>query len=186
PAWPGVSAPTYDGGVGFLYQWHMGWMHDTLEYLRQEPIHRKYHHENLTFPLVYAYSEHYALPLSHDEVVHGKGSLWGKMPGDAWQKAANLRLLYGHQVGHPGKKLLFMGGEFGQEREWNHDQELDWFLLDDPLHSGLQAWMRDLLHLYREHPALWNDAPGGFEWIDLNDRDQSIVCYQRQGGGKTL
>ncbi len=185
-AWPGVSQPTYNGGLGFLYKWNMGWMHDTLAYMHEDPVHRRYHHDNLTFPLVYAYAEHYTLPLSHDEVVHGKGSLWGKMPGDAWQKAANLRLLYGHQMGHPGKKLLFMGCEFGQEREWNHDHALDWELLDQPLHSGLQAWVRDLNHLYREHPALWNDDPGGFEWIDLNDRDQSIVSYERRSGGRSL
>lgn len=185
-AWPGVSQPTYNGGLGFLYKWNMGWMHDTLAYMSQDPVHRRYHHDNLTFPLVYAYSEHYTLPLSHDEVVHGKGSLWGKMPGDAWQKAANLRLLYGHMLGSPGKKLLFMGGEFGQEREWSHDTQLQWELLDDPLHHGIQAWLRDLLALYREEPALWNEQPGGFEWVDFGDRDQSVICYERRSGDRVL
>ena len=185
-AWPGVSQPTYNGGLGFLYKWNMGWMHDTLEYVKEDPVHRKYHHDNLTFPLVYAHSEHYALPLSHDEVVHGKGSLWGKMPGDPWQKAANLRLLYGHQVGHPGKKLLFMGCEFGQEDEWDHDHSIDWHLLDDPLHAGVMNWVRDIYHLYRENPALWNDDPGGFEWVDLGDRENSTVSYIRRNGGREL
>jgi 1,4-alpha-glucan branching enzyme len=185
-AWPGVSAPTYNGGLGFLYKWNMGWMHDTLTYFSKEPVHRKYHHHDLTFPLVYAFSEHYALPLSHDEVVHGKGSLWGKMPGDPWQKAANLRLLYGHQVGHPGKKLLFMGSEFGQEREWSHDTSIDWHLLDDPLHAGLMRWVQDIFKLYREHPALWKDEHDGFQWIDLGDREQSIVSYLRLNGEHRL
>ena len=179
-AWPGVSAPTFNGGLGFLYKWNMGWMHDTLEYMSQDPVHRKYHHNDLTFPLVYAYAEHYTLPLSHDEVVHGKGSLWNKMPGDDWQKAANLRLLYGHMVGHPGKKLLFMGQEFGQVKEWSHDRQLDWDLRDDKLHAGVEQWVKDVFHLYREHPALWNDESGGFEWIDLSDRDQSVVSYLRK------
>jgi len=183
-AWPGVSQPTYNGGLGFLYKWNMGWMHDTLEYMQHDPVHRKYHHDNLTFPLVYAYAEHYVLPLSHDEVVHGKGSLWGKMPGDPWQKAANLRLLYAHQIGHPGKKLLFMGCEFGQEAEWTHDHSIDWHLLDEPLHAGVLNWVTDLYHLYRGHPALWNDEPGGFEWIDFGDRENSIVSYVRRSEGR--
>jgi 1,4-alpha-glucan branching enzyme len=178
-AWPGVSAPTYDGGLGFLYKWNMGWMHDTLEFMRQDPINRKYHFNSLTFPLVYAYSEHYALTLSHDEVVHGKGSLWNKMPGDAWQKAANLRLLYGHMWGHPGKKVLFMGGEFGQEREWSHDRELDWYLGDDPLHRGVTDWVRALNKLYADEPALWNEEAGGFEWIDLSDWENCVISYRR-------
>ena len=185
-AWPGVSQPTYNGGLGFLYKWNMGWMHDTLEYIQKDPVHRTYHHDNLTFPLVYAYSEHYALPLSHDEVVHGKGSLWGKMPGDSWQKAANLRLLYGHQVGHPGKKLLFMGCEFGQEAEWTHDHSIDWHLLDEPLHAGIMEWVKDIYHLYREHPALWNDDPGGFEWVDFGDRANSTISYIRRSGDRAL
>ncbi|MFT5143426.1 MAG: 1,4-alpha-glucan branching enzyme, partial [Thalassolituus oleivorans] len=182
-AWPGVSAPTYDGGLGFLYKWNMGWMHDTLEFMRQDPINRKYHFNSLTFPLVYAYSEHYALTLSHDEVVHGKGSLWNKMPGDAWQKAANLRLLYGHMWGHPGKKVLFMGGEFGQEREWSHDRELDWYLGDDPLHRGVSDWVRALNKLYAEEPALWNEEAGGFEWIDLSDWENCVISYRRKASG---
>ncbi len=185
-AWPGVSAPTYNHGLGFLYKWNMGWMHDTLSYMRRDPVHRKYHHDELTFSLVYAFSEHYILPLSHDEVVHGKGSLWGKMPGDDWQKAANLRLLYGHMWGHPGKKLLFMGGEFGQYHEWNHDVQIEWHLLDKPFQRGIQAWVRDLNHLYRIHPALWHDGPEGFEWIDFSDRDQSIICYLRKNAGRML
>ncbi len=185
-AWPGVSQPTFNNGLGFLYKWNMGWMHDTLSYLSEDPVNRKWHHHELTFPLVYAWAEHYTLPLSHDEVVHGKGSLWGKMPGDAWQKAANLRLLYGHMIGHPGKKLLFMGCEFGQEGEWSHDRSLDWHLLNDPKHRGVMAWLRDLLMLYRTHPALWNDEPDGFQWIDLSDSDQSVVSYLRIGGGRTL
>ena len=185
-AWPGVSQPTYNGGLGFLYKWNMGWMHDTLEYFTKDPVHRKYHQNDLTFPLVYAFSEHYTLPLSHDEVVHGKGSLWSKMPGDPWQKAANLRLLYGHMVGHPGKKLLFMGSEFGQEREWSHDGQLDWHLLDDPLHRGVMDWVKDVYSLYRTHPALWNDAPEGFEWIDFGGWEQSVVSYIRRKEDRVL
>ena len=185
-AWPGVSKPTYDGGLGFLYKWNMGWMHDTLEYMEKDPVYRKHHQDLLTFPLLYAYSEHYILPLSHDEVVHGKGSLWDKMPGDAWRKAANLRLLYGHQIGHPGKKLLFMGGEFGQASEWSHDGAVDWNALKDPLHKGVMAWVKDLYGLYRSRPALWNDRPGGFEWIDFSDADDSAISYIRRGAGQSL
>ena len=185
-AWPGVSAPTYDGGLGFLYKWNMGWMHDTLEFMTKDPAYRKYHHHELTFPLHYAFSEHFKLPLSHDEVVHGKGSLWGKMPGDDWQKAANLRLLYGHMVGHPGKKLLFMGCEFGQRSEWNHDSALDWHLMDDDRHKGILEWTRDIFGLYREHSALHDDSLAGFEWIDYSDQEQSVVSYIRRGGGRTL
>ena len=185
-AWPGVSKPTYDGGLGFLYKWNMGWMHDTLEYMEKDPVHRKHHQDRLTFPLLYTYSEHYILPLSHDEVVHGKGSLWSKMPGDAWQKAANLRLLYGHQIGHPGKKLLFMGSEFGQTSEWDHDHAIDWNALKDPLHKGMMAWVKDLYALYRDHPALWNDQPGGFEWIDFEDHEGSTVSYIRRSTDREL
>ena len=185
-AWPGVSQPTYNGGLGFLYKWNMGWMHDTLEYMSNEPIHRKYHHHQLTFPLVYAFSEHYVLPLSHDEVVHGKGSLWGKMPGDAWQKAANLRLLYGHMYGSPGKKLLFMGSEFGQPSEWAHDHALEWHLTSEPLHGGVMRFLQDLNHLYRERSALWADVPGGFEWIDFGDHEQSVVSYLRKSDDDEL
>lgn len=185
-AWPGVSAPTFNQGLGFLYKWNMGWMHDTLEYFSKDTIYRKFHHNDLTFPLVYAYSEHYTLPLSHDEVVHGKGSLWGKMPGDAWQKAANLRLLYGHMFGHPGKKLLFMGSEFGQDTEWNHDGEIDWHLLTQPLHRGIMQWLRDLNHLYRSSPALSNEHPSGFRWIDHHDYEQSVVSYLRMKDNETF
>lgn len=185
-AWPGVSRPTYAGGLGFLFKWNMGWMHDTLEFFSKDPAHRKYHQHDLTFPLHYAFSEHFMLPLSHDEVVHGKGSLWGKMPGDDWQKAANLRLLYGHMMGHPGKKLLFMGLEFGQPSEWNHDRELDWQAAESGLHAGVMRWTRDILHLYKDHPALHNDEQSGFEWIDMDDREQSVVSYIRKGGDRTL
>ncbi len=179
-AWPGVSRPTWEGGLGFLYKWNMGWMHDTLSFMRQDPVHRAHHTNDLTFPLVYAWSEHYALPLSHDEVVHGKGSLWGKMPGDAWQKAANLRLLFAHQWGHPGKKLLFMGGEFGQRAEWNHDGELQWDLLGERLHGGVNEWLRELNALYRATPALYNEDPSGFEWIDFSDWQQTVASYVRR------
>ncbi len=184
-AWPGVSAPTYSGGLGFLFKWNMGWMHDTLDFLRKDPVYRKYHQDQLTFSFVYAFSEHYCLPLSHDEVVHGKGSLWAKMAGDPWQKAANLRLLYGHMYGHPGKKLLFMGSELGQQREWNHDAPLDWHLLDDPLHGGLARWVADLNRLYRSHPALWNDGESGYAWIAGN-KEENTLSYQRMNAGKTL
>ena len=153
-AWPQVSRPVEHGGLGFGYKWNMGWMHDTLEYMKLEPIHRRFHHHQMTFGIHYAFSENFVLPLSHDEVVHGKGSLIGKMPGDRWQKFANLRAYLGFMWTHPGKKLLFMGGEFAQEREWNHDYSLDWHLLDDPMHRGMQALVRDLNRLYREIPAL--------------------------------
>ncbi len=179
-AWPGVTAPTYNGGLGFLYKWNMGWMHDTLEYMKNDPIHRKYHHNDLTFPLIYAFAENFVLPLSHDEVVHGKGSLWSKLPGDDWQKAANLRLLFGHMFGHPGKKLLFMGAEVGQYSEWSHDGQVHWELLKNPLHAGIADWLRTLNRLYKERTALWNDTPGGFEWIDLEDRDASVISYVRK------
>ena len=148
-AWPGVSRPTYLGGLGFGFKWNMGWMHDTLGYFQQDPIHRRYHHHELTFSLVYAFSENFILPLSHDEVVHGKGSLLGKMPGDRWQKLANLRALYAYMWAHPGKKLLFMGGELAQEREWSHERSLDWHLLEDPDHAGIQSLVRDLNRVYR-------------------------------------
>jgi 1,4-alpha-glucan branching enzyme len=182
-AWPMVSRPTYLGGLGFGYKWNMGWMHDTLQYMSKEPIHRKFHHNNLTFGLLYAFTENFILPLSHDEVVHGKGSLLGKMPGDRWQKFANLRAYYGYMFTQPGKKLLFMGGEFGQEREWNHDTSLDWHLLDDPQHGGLRNLVRDLNRLYRDCRALHEHdcEPEGFSWIDCNDADASIVSYIRRG-----
>ena len=185
-AWPGVTTPTEHGGLGFLYKWNMGWMHDTLEYASKEPVHRKHHHGDLTWTLSWAFSENYTLPLSHDEVVHGKSSLWSKMPGDDWQKAANLRLLYAHMFGHPGKKLLFMGGEFGQHREWNHDRELEWGLTDEPLHEGLMEWLGDLNHLYQNAPALWNDQEEGFEWISYDDRENSVLTYRRLNGDRSL
>lgn len=180
--WPMVSRPTYIGGLGFGMKWDMGWMHDMLDYMSKDPVHRKYHHNRLTFRMLYAFSENFVLPLSHDEVVHGKGSLLGKMPGDEWQKFANLRLLYTSMFTQPGKKLLFMGDEFGQGKEWNHDSSLDWHLLQYPLHSGLQRLVQDLTFLYRQQPALhqldfnWD----GFEWIDCNDALHSIACYLRK------
>ncbi|MEM6327721.1 MAG: 1,4-alpha-glucan branching protein GlgB [Bacteroidota bacterium] len=185
-AWPGVTRPTDQGGLGFLYKWNMGWMHDTLSYFSEDPVHRKYHHDTLTLPLTYAFSEQYALPLSHDEVVHGKGSLWEKMPGDDWQKAANLRLLYSHMVGHPGKPLLFMGQEMGQGHEWNHDGQVDWDALRGPMHAGVMAWVRAVFGLYREHPAFWDDTPSGFEWIDYGDRENSVFPYLRRHDGRTV
>ncbi len=176
-AWPMVSRPVYIGGLGFGLKWNMGWMHDTLKYFQQDPIHRKYHHNQLTFGLWYAYTENFLLPLSHDEVVHGKGSLVGKMPGNEWEQFANLRLLYGYMWGHPGKQLLFMGGEFGQRREWTHDESLEWHVLQYPLHAGVQHWLRDLNRLYRDLPALHarDFAPDGFEWIDCNDGEASVL-----------
>jgi 1,4-alpha-glucan branching enzyme len=186
-AFPAVSRPTYAGGLGFHYKWNMGWMHDTLQYMARDPIHRRWHHGEMTFGLVYAFNENFVLPLSHDEVVHGKGSLLGKMPGDRWQKFANLRAYYGFMWGHPGKKLLFMGGEFAQEREWNHDQSLDWHLLADPLHEGVQRLVRDLNRFYRETPALFQrDFDGsGFEWIDHEDAERSVLSFIRRGADAT-
>jgi 1,4-alpha-glucan branching enzyme len=182
-AWPQVSRPTYVGGLGFGFKWNMGWMHDLLDYMSHDPIHRKYHHNQLTFGLLYAWNENFILPLSHDEVVHGKGSLYQKMPGNDWQKAANLRAFYGFMYGHPGKKLLFMGGEFGQTREWSHDRSLDWHLLDQgPYHRGLQRLVADLNHLYRREPALHqlDFDPAGFQWIDCNDWEGSTVSFLRR------
>ncbi len=181
-SWPMVSRPTYVGGLGFSLKWNMGWMHDTLKYFKQDAIFRKYHHADMTFSLLYAFSENFALPFSHDEVVHLKGSMLEKMSGDVWQKFANLRLLYAYMFAHPGKKLLFMGGEFGQWREWNHDTQLDWFLLEHASHRGLRQFSRDLNHLYRSEPALhevdfdWH----GFEWIDCNDSDASVFSFIRR------
>jgi 1,4-alpha-glucan branching enzyme len=186
-AWPMVSRPIYVGGLGFGLKWDMGWMHDTLKYMEQDPVHRKYHHNKLTFRMVYAFSESFVLPLSHDEVVHGKGSLVNKMPGDTWQKLANLRLLYGSLYTQPGKKLLFMGAELAQEKEWNHDGSLDWGLLDDEAHAGIARWLEDLNRAYREEPALHelDCSPDGFEWIDANDADHSVFSYLRKGTART-
>jgi len=180
-AWPQVSKPTYVGGLGFHQKWDMGWMHDILEYMAHEPIHRKYHHNKLTFRGLYAFSENFILPLSHDEVVYGKRSLLNKMPGDEWQQFANLRLLFGFMYTTPAKKLLFMGGEFGQWNEWNSAVSLDWHLLNNPLNKGVQNWMRDLNHLYSAEPAMHEqDCIGhGFEWIDCSDVEQSIICFLR-------
>jgi len=182
-AWPMVSRPTYLGGLGFGLKWDMGWMHDTLEYMAKDPIYRKHHHNNLTFRLIYAFFENFVMPLSHDEVVHGKGSLLGKMPGDDWQKFANLRLLLGYMYAQPGKKLLFMGGELGQWREWAHDESLEWHLLDYPPHSGLKQWVEDLNRFYRGQPALYqlDFEQAGFEWIDCNDVEHSVVSFMRKG-----
>jgi 1,4-alpha-glucan branching enzyme len=187
-AWPGVSRPTYLGGLGFGYKWNMGWMHDTLEYFRHDPVHRRYHHGELTFGLIYAWTENFILPLSHDEVVHGKASLLNKMPGDRWQQLANLRALYAWMWAHPGKQLLFMGSELAQEREWNHDSELDWWVLERWAdHRRIQGLVRDLNRVYRSQPALWEEdfQPEGFEWIDADDSDQSVISFvrRRAGGG---
>jgi len=182
-AWPMVSRPTYLGGLGFGLKWNMGWMHDTLKYFQQDPLHRKYHHSRLTFSIWYAFSENFVLPLSHDEVVHGKGSLIGKMPGDEWQQFASLRLLFGYMWTHPGKKLLFMGGEFGQRREWQHEESLEWHVLQYPLHAGVQRWIRDLNQLYRSTPALYEQdfSEAGFQWIDCDDADVSVISFLRWG-----
>ncbi len=182
-SWPSVSRPVYLGGLGFGYKWNMGWMHDTLQYMQKDPMFRRYHQNDLTFGLVYAFSENFILPLSHDEVVHGKGSLINKMPGDVWRKFANLRAYFGFMWTHPGKKLLFMGGEFGQWREWNHDRSLDWDLLEEgPFHKGLQSLVRDLNHAYRDTPALHLDCDSsGFEWIDMSDAENSVLAWLRRG-----
>jgi 1,4-alpha-glucan branching enzyme len=184
-AWPGVSSPTYVGGLGFGLKWNMGWMHDTLDYFANEPIHRRYHHDQLTFGLVYAFSENFVLPLSHDEVVHGKGSLLRKMPGDRWQQLANLRALLAWMWAHPGKQLLFMGGELAQEREWSHDTSLDWHLLEDPGHRGVQGLVRALNRAYVELPALWKQdfTSEGFRWIDASDVDSNVLSFVRLAGG---
>lgn len=185
-AWPMVTRPAHVGGLGFGLKWNMGWMHDILDYFEKDPIFRKYSQERLTFSIWYAFSENFLLPLSHDEVVYGKGSLYGKMPGDAWRKFANLRLLLGFQVGHPGKKLLFMGGEFGQEREWNHESGLDWDLLGKPANAGLSRWVGDLNRFLGETPALYEGDfdPSGFEWIDFKDAEKSVVAFLRKRAGE--
>jgi 1,4-alpha-glucan branching enzyme len=181
-AWPGVSRPVDMGGLGFTYKWNMGWMNDTLAYMSEEPVHRKHHHDKMTFGLVYAFDENFVLPLSHDEVVHGKGSLLGRMPGDEWQRFANLRAYYANMFAHPGKKLLFMGAELAQYQEWGHDRSLDWNLLDYPVHAGVQSLVRDLNNIYRNTPALYEiDFSGdGFEWINWDDRDNSVLSWIRR------
>ncbi|MFQ5464705.1 MAG: 1,4-alpha-glucan branching protein GlgB, partial [Thermodesulfobacteriota bacterium] len=183
--WPMVSKPTYLGGLGFGMKWNMGWMHDTLRYMKSDPLFRKYQHSELTFSIWYAFTENFLLPLSHDEVVHGKGSMLGKMPGTEHDKFSNLRLLYGYMYTHPGKKLLFMGGEFGQVKEWAHEESLEWHVLDYPYHSGLRRWVRDLNHLYRAEPALHERdfSEDGFEWVDFHDWEESVVSYIRKSGG---
>ncbi len=181
-AWPMVSRPTYVGGLGFGFKWDMGWMHDTLKYMALDPVFRRYHHNQLTFRMLYAFQENFCLSLSHDEVVHGKGSLAGKMPGDPWQRFANLRLLYGYMFAQPGKKLLFMGGEFAQWNEWYHEVSLDWHLYDYPFHAGVAHWLRDLNQAYQSFPTLHGSdcEPGGFEWINANDSDNSVLCFLRK------
>lgn len=185
---PLVTAPTYAGGLGFNFKWDMGWMNDTLRYMKKDPIHRKWHHHLLTFSYMYTYSENFLLPLSHDEVVHGKKSLLDKMPGDQWQQFANLRLLYGYKMFHPGKKLLFMGGELGQYAEWKNKEQVDWHLLDYPLHSSMQKYVRDLNHFYLDHPELYelDHEPEGFEWIDPHNIDQSIIAFYRKSKEEEL
>jgi 1,4-alpha-glucan branching enzyme len=180
-AWPGVTRPTHLGGLGFGFKWNMGWMHDTLSYVGHDPVHRTYHHNEVTFSLMYAWSENFVLPLSHDEVVHGKGSLWTRMPGDSWNKAAGLRALLAFMWAHPGKQLLFMGGELGQESEWSESRSLDWDLLESPLHRGVQSLVRDLNHSYREHSALYaaDARPDGFAWIDANDSANNVASFLR-------
>jgi 1,4-alpha-glucan branching enzyme len=181
-AWPQVTRPTWLGGLGFSMKWNMGWMHDTLQYINKDPVHRHYHHDQLTFGLLYAFTENFVLPFSHDEVVHGKGSMIGKMPGDEWQRFANLRLLYTYMFTYPGKKLLFMGSDFGQGREWNFDTGLDWYETDHPLHGGVKTLVRDLNRLHREHGPLHRSdfEPQGFEWIDCHDAAQSVISYLRK------
>jgi 1,4-alpha-glucan branching enzyme len=181
-AWPAVSRPTYLGGLGFGFKWNMGWMHDFLQYMSLDPIYRRYHHGNITFSLLYAFHENFILVLSHDEVVYGKRSLLSKMPGDVWQKFANLRMFLAWMYGHPGKKLLFMGGEFGQWNEWNHDTSLDWHLAELPRHDGLRRLVQHLNYVYKSEPALWqlDDTYEGFDWIDFHDADNSVVSFLRK------
>jgi 1,4-alpha-glucan branching enzyme len=180
-AWPGVSKPTYVGGLGFGFKWNLGWMHDTLVYFQKDPVYRRFHHHTLTFSLMYAFSENFVLPLSHDEVVHGKGSLLAKMPGDRWQQLANLRALYAYMWAHPGKKLLFMGAELAQPSEWNYRESLPWHLLEQSEHSGVQALVRELNRVYRAEPALWelDFDPAGFRWLEANDAAANVVVFAR-------
>jgi 1,4-alpha-glucan branching enzyme len=183
-AWPGVTHSTAEGGLGFGFKWNLGWMHDTLDYLQHDPVHRSYHHDRLTFGLLYAFSENFILPLSHDEVVHGKGSLLAKMPGDRWHRFANLRALYGYMWAHPGKKLLFMGAELAQEQEWSADRSLDWHLLDSAEHAGVQRLVGDLNRAYRSEPALWERDfdPGGFRWLEARDAASNVLAFARFSG----
>jgi 1,4-alpha-glucan branching enzyme len=187
-AWPGVTRSVEEGGLGFTFKWNMGWMHDTLTYFSKDPVHRRHHHDQLTFAMLYEHSERFVMPLSHDEVVHGKGSLLGKMPGDAWQQIANLRLLLAYQYTRPGKQLLFMGSELASPREWDHDGSLDWHLLEDPDRAGLVRFVEELGRLYRETPCLWrrDPEPEGFAWIDCHDRENSVVSYERRDGADHL
>jgi 1,4-alpha-glucan branching enzyme len=180
-AFPAVSRPVHLGGLGFGHKWNMGWMHDTLAYFAHDPVHRRYHHHDLTFGMMYAFTENFVLPLSHDEVVHGKGSLLNKMPGDKWQQFANLRSLYAWMWAHPGKQLVFMGGEVAQEREWSEERSVDWHLLDDDLHRGVQTLLQALNRVEADEPALWaaDFTPDGFHWIDANDTDQSVYSFLR-------
>jgi len=181
-AWPAVSRPTYVGGLGFTFKWNMGWMHDMLEYIEQDPVHRRWHHEKITFSMLYSFTENFVLPFSHDEVVHGKRSMLDKMPGDLWQKFATLRALYGYMFGHPGKKLMFMGSEFGQWREWNSEESLDWHLADDAMHGGLRRWVQDLNRAYQHEPSLHevDFEHSGFSWIDCHDNENSVVSLIRR------
>ena len=189
-AWPGVSRPTSMGGLGFTFKWNLGWMHDTLSYVQHDPVHRSHHHDDLTFALVYAWDENFVLPLSHDEVVHGKRSLLSKLPGDRWQKLATLRALYGTMWAHPGKQLLFMGGELAQWDEWSESRSLDWALLQDPDHAGVHSLLRDLNAAYRAEPALWevDFRPDGFAWLVGDARDENVIAFARfsAGGERTL
>jgi 1,4-alpha-glucan branching enzyme len=187
-AWPGVTRPVSEGGLGFTFKWNMGWMHDTLVYFSKEPVHRRYHHDQLTFAMMYEYSEHFVMPLSHDEVVHLKGSLYEKMPGDEWQKLANLRLLLAYMFTRPGKKLLFMGTELAPYGEWNHDTSLDWHLRQDERRAGFEAFVARLGEVYRTHPALWREDVSwhGFQWIDIADRDNSVISYARCDGAQNV
>jgi 1,4-alpha-glucan branching enzyme len=188
-SWPGVTRATHLGGLGFGFKWNMGWMHDSLGYVQNDPVHRQYHHGQMTFSMVYAYSENYILPISHDEVVHGKGSLLRKMPGDRWRQLANLRCSLAYMWAHPGKQLIFMGSEFGQESEWAESRELDWWLLDNADHRGVQSLVRDLNRVYRDTPALWAlDVEGsGFSWIDANDSTNNVFSFiRRDNSGSEL
>jgi len=187
-AWPQVTRPTHIGGLGFSMKWNMGWMHDTLNYMSNDPVYRHYHHDQLTFGLLYLFSENFILPFSHDEVVHGKGSMLNKMPGDEWQRFANLRLLYTYMFTYPGKKLLFMGCEFGQGREWDHDNSLDWYVCQYPNHSGVKNLVSDLNKLYQKHPSLYryDFDSSGFEWIDCHDSEQSVLSYLRKSDEESI